>query len=448
MLNKSGENEINEFVKIIIPLLLAEYHQYNLNHNIQDLIATQKIIVFLFLIIYNVEGKEKLKIMFNSNDKAIIKTLKEILVYYKESPKENFISKLILNICFDEYKEKLISFKDNEMDEIYNYIFNELFLCMLEAVPQFSYPPSYDKFIKNVFHCQINTTEIAKYNMNGNFPLLHSACESIMVMMLLKEKFTKKRRENNYNLIGFLENLIINHVAQTKEQYGNEHTSLFRKDDFSNLMIKYFFFSFGNDCFINAFYTPLSKQIDFFESNFTNEKEKFDTKNFELFFDEFVNKLNETFPFILRVLLRLIDIEVKKQFNIDQDNYAPLYTVAIFDFFINPKIEDIYQIGINKKKSMRYIIRIMRNICFKTKFDINDKCSQFNEIIESSNAKLHQFITSKINTINVDNKEELNHLLSSNETIGLNVPMFLYEFDWRVISTLLSLNKEVIDAYK
>ena len=448
LLNESKESEIEEFVKIIIPLLLAEFHQYNLNHNIQDLIAMEKIIIFLFLIIYNIKEKEKIKILFNYNDCIIIKTLKEILIFYKDSPKENFISKLILNICFDEYKEKMISYKDSEIDEIYNYIFNELFLCMLEAVPQFSYPPSYDKFIKNLFHCQIDTAEISKFNTNGNFTLLHSACESILVMMLLKEKFTKKRRDNNYNLVGFIENLIISHVAQTKEQYGNEYTSLFRKDDFSNLMIKYFFFSFGNDCFINAFYTPLSKHITFFEQNFTNEKEKFDTKNFEIFFDEFIDKLTETFPYILKVLLRLIDIEVKKHFEIEKDNFSPLYTVAIFDFFINPKIEDIYQIGINKIKSMRYIIRIIRNICFKTKFDKDDKCSEFNSIIEKLNLKLSKFISSKILSINVDNKDELNSSLSSNDSIGIDVPIFLYEFDWRVISTLLSLNKELIDAYK
>ena len=148
------------------------------------------------------------------------------------------------------------------------------------------------------------------------------------------------------------------------------------------------------------------------------------------------------------MILRLIDIEVKKQYEIEKENFAPLYTVAIFDFFINPKIEDIYQIGINKKKSMRYIIRIMRNICFKTKFDKDDKCSEFNSIIEQSNLKLSKFISSNILSISTDNKDELNSTLSSNDSIGLDVPIFLYEFDWRVISTLLSLNKEVIDAYK
>ena len=90
----------------------------------------------------------------------------------------------------------------------------------------------------------------------------------------------------------------------------------------------------------------------------------------------------------------------------------------------------------------------MRNICFKTKFDKDDKCSEFNSIIEQSNLKLSKFISSNILSISTDNKDELNSTLSSNDSIGLDVPIFLYEFDWIVISTLLSLNKEVIDAYK
>ena len=75
--------EIEEFIKISIPLLLAEFHQYNLNHNMQDLVAMEKIIIFLFLIIYNIKEKEKIKILFKYNDSIIIKTLKEILIFYK-----------------------------------------------------------------------------------------------------------------------------------------------------------------------------------------------------------------------------------------------------------------------------------------------------------------------------------------------------------------------------
>ena len=73
------------------------------------------------------------------------------------------------------------------------------------------------------------------------------------------------------------------------------------------------------------------KYIDYFESNYINEKEKFETKKFVLFFNDFIAKLKETFPYILKVILKIVDIEVKNNYNIDKENFSPLLTVAIFN---------------------------------------------------------------------------------------------------------------------
>lgn len=110
-------------------------------------------------------------------------------------------------------------------------------------------------------------------------------------------------------------------------------------------------------------------------------------------------------------------------------------------------MEDIYGIGIAKKKSMRFIIRIIRNICFKTKFDSDDKCSEFNNVIDECNSKLNELIKKEILAqVVIDDKT--NEKMCSIDSIGIDIPIFLYENDWIVISTLLSLNHEVIEAYQ
>lgn len=410
------------------------------------MISLQKTIIFILLIIYNIKNKSKLITLLTSEEGLIVKTLKQIMIKYKESKKENFISKLILNLCYDEFKVKMLGIKDKEMEELYNKIFSELFMAYPEAAPQFSYPPSYTKFLSDISNLNLDTKNIISFTLNGNFPLLHIASESVIMLLLLKDKYTKKK-SIEFTFFEFITKIVNKHIMLTKEQYADEHTSLFRKDDFSNLIIKYCFIAFGNLCFIDAFYSPIMKYIEYFETNYTNEKEKFEIKNFISFFNDFITKLKITFPYILKVVLKIVDIEVKKNYGIDKDNFAPLFTVAIFNFFINPKVQDIYGIGIAKKKSMRFIIRIMRNICFKTKFDVDDKCSEFNDVIDECNAKLNEFIKNDVlEQVIID--EKINEKMCSIESIGIDIPIFLYEIDWIVISTLLSLNHDVIEAYQ
>lgn len=448
ILNTESQNEqqIVKFIDVFVPFFINEFHQYNIEHKLPQLISLQKTIIFILLIIYNTKNKSKLIALLTSEDCLIIKTLKQVMVKYKKSKKENFISKLILNLCYDEFKIKMLLGKDKEMEQLYNTIFTELFMSYPEAAPQFSNPPSYAKFISDISQLKLDTGNIIAFNLKGNFPLLHIASESIIMLLLLKDKYTKQK-SNEFTFFEFITKIVDKHIMLTKEQYADEHTSLFRKDDFTNIIIKYCFIAFGNLCFIDAFYSPMSKYIDYFESNYINEKEKFETKNFVLFFNDFIAKLKETFPFILKVILKIVDIEVKKNYSIDKDNFSPLLTVAIFNFFINPKVEDIYGIGIAKKKSMRFIIRIMRNICFKTKFDSDDKCSEFNNVIDECNSKLNELIKKEIlDQVVIDDKT--NEKMCSIDSIGIDIPIFLYENDWIVISTLLSLNHEVIEAYQ
>lgn len=82
--------------------------------------------------------------------------------------------------------------------------------------------------------------------------------------------------------------------------------------------------------------------------------------NFTKFFDKFLEKIKKHTPFIIRLVLKLINEYVKKHFKIEPDNISPLYTSYIFNFIMSPRIMDYYDISPSKFSTIRLINRVIR----------------------------------------------------------------------------------------
>lgn len=65
-------------------------------------------------------------------------------------------------------------------------------------------------------------------------------------------------------------------------------------------------------------------------------------------------------PFIIKLLLKLVNEFVKKTFKIEPENLSPLYVCYIFNFIMSPRIMDYYDISPSKFASIRTINRIIR----------------------------------------------------------------------------------------
>ena len=250
--------------------------------------------------------------------------------------------------------------------------------------------------------------------------------------------------ESNFDFISFFKYIINMHIEIIRKEYNNEITSLFRKDDVTNDLIKNLIFLFGNFSFINSFYMVIPN-----EYLYTTEI-IFDLDNFEQFLIEFITKLTQSLPFIIKVVLNIIKNEIEK-INPDEENYSSIYTVLIFNFFISPTILEIYGISLVKFKTLRQLVRILRNICFCKEFDNHDKLSYFNQSIKKFNSFINeQFKKNVFDKIDIKkNKEEINkelnsllvnykniNLIKGNKSILL--PSFCYQFYWENITNVLN----------
>ena len=82
-----------------------------------------------------------------------------------------------------------------------------------------------------------------------------------------------------------------------------------------------------------------------------------------------INKLTTTIPNVLKILLKLVYINVRKVFTIEENNYSPLYTLLIFNFIISPRVQSIYSINSMKCTFVRSLNRLIRNTCYNFQFD-------------------------------------------------------------------------------
>ena len=76
-------------------------------------------------------------------------------------------------------------------------------------------------------------------------------CQNIIPLLL---------SEPNFDFISFFDKLIDKHIEIIREEYDNETNSLFRKDDFTNDLIKNVIYIFGNFTFIKSFYIAMPNE--------------------------------------------------------------------------------------------------------------------------------------------------------------------------------------------
>jgi hypothetical protein len=122
---------------------------------------------------------------------------------------------------------------------------------------------------------------------------------------------------------------------------------------------------------------------------------EFNLDVFENFLHKFLQKLIETLPYIVRVLLKIVYTCVKELDKSDDDCYNVLYNILIFNFFISPATLNLFDISIVKYKSLRQLTRVIRNIFFGKEFDVKDKLNNFNEKVKI----FHKYINDQFNLI-------------------------------------------------
>jgi hypothetical protein len=422
---------IVEKLCIIIEGYLAVYLKASRNNRKIVCSIMKTLILSLYVIYYNIERPEKIIAFFKLNYFTLINTLKKVINIFKEDEDNKEMAHFIINICFDDMKKKIYDYNDDKLAEVYQ---KHVYAEILGLFPSFNEPFDSKDAVFLTFMKNIREMKMDDYI---GFKKLDSDifCRNLIPLLLTTP---------NFDFVSFYINVVNKHIEIIRKEYDNELTSLFRKDDVTNDLVKNLIFIFGNHSFARSFYLIIPNE-------YLSLKEiVFKLEPFEQFFRNFITNLTETLPFIIKVLLKIINTCIKK-INSGEEDYNVIYTVLIFNFFISPTILEIYGISLVKYKSLRQLTRILRNICFGKEFDAKDKLSYFNKIIKKLNSFINEQIKKNIfDTIDIEkDKDSINnelstilvnkkntHLIRGDKSILM--PTFSYQHYWGNISKVLN----------
>jgi hypothetical protein len=435
--NESNYSLIIEKLCIIIEGNLTLYKRTE-KHNKQIICDSMKsFLMFMYLIFYNIKDPKNIALFFKMNSSTTIKTLKKVINIFKDDTKGKSVANFVLNICFDDLKKKIYSYNDNILAEEYQkYVYSEI----LSLYPSFNDPfnaknEEYINFMNNVLEMKMDDyiNNLKKENSD-------IFCKNLMPLLLSHPDF---------NFVNFYTNITNKHIEIIRKEYDNELTSLFRKDDVTNDLTKNLIYIFGNYSFVKSFYLTIPNEyLSVDEVNFNLDK-------FENFWENFIIKLVQSLPYIIKVMLNIINNCLQKMhIGTDEQNYNVVYTVLIFNFFISPTVLELYGLNIVKYKSIRQLTRILRNLCFGKEFDKHDKLSYFNKKIKQFNSFVNEKFKKYIfDIIDIDKEEEnvnkkIKELLinakNSQQIKGdesIILPSFCYEYDWENIKNVLKFEK-------
>lgn len=381
---------------------------------------------------------------------AVVTLLKKL-----EKRDQNYFYSILNNIFLDDYKilyfKKNTSEKDKSLEDIFinsqiyfsnfyndstgKYGINDI-KNMLKKISSFDL--SYDSFFSG------KTIDNLKDKINFKI----SIAQSIIRVVFSKEKkefLNESIEEEKYYEYYFFKNIIDKDLEETFKKYGNDVSIIFRKEDLMDDLIKYVFYIFGNTMMIESYVKPVEKmlkKIGLDDESIENDilaalnlplVRDINREEFEILIKEISETLNKSIPLVLKIILKLLYNLVIKHYKIKKDNFGSLYTALIFNYLVNPKIQELYSINPMKILLVRSLNRLIRNTCFNYKFNETDDLSKFNDLIEQYHPKMKNIIID--NVINLDENNE-NFKKSMKELFTekyLVYPKFLFYKDCKLI---------------
>ena len=459
IINNSKEKE-KDFEKLLEYLLISikdKIKEYEYDPNFNKLMLIQNYIIFFMVLVLNLKNYSSLiKLIFQGN-LGFFNNLRDSIFEMKTRKKNKLLS-ILSNIFLEEYKGIFFNKNDKELEDIFieqQTKFSEL--CS-ETVTFYD-DKTYKKMFQTLLIFDISYANFFSNNnkIKDDEKPSYKLCvaQSLIRVAFSKEKKKFYQEKGNFYEYDLLKRIIDKDMYETKEKFGDEYKTLFRKEDLCDDVIKYMFFIFGNSMLIDCFVMPLKNMLR--KIGITDElieakdplpmKRDITVEEFNTLMGIIIDTLSTKIPDVLKILLKLLYESVRQRFTIEKDNYSPLYTSLIFNFLISPRIQMLYSINPLNCVFVRSLNRILRNTCFNSKFTEGDSLYAFNNNIEANYKKLQKLIREKIISIEINDeiKNSLKDLFTEKYII---YPKFLFYWDSQLLCATIDGGVEQIISFE
>ena len=455
--SKEKEKEFEKLLKYLLESIKEKIKEHSEDPNFNKLMLIQNYIIFFMVLVLNLKNYSSLiKIIFKG-ELEFFNNLRDS-IYEMKTRKKNKLLSILSNIFLEEYKGVFFNKNDKELEDIFidqQTKFSEL--CS-ETVTFYD-DKTYKKMFQTLLKFDISYANFFTNNnkIKDDEKPSYKLCvaQSLIRVAFSKEKKKFYQEKGNFYEYDLLKRIIDKDMYETREKFGDEYKTLFRKEDLCDDVIKYMFFIFGNSMLIDCFVMPLKNMLsnigitdDLIEAKDPLPMKRDITPDeFNTLMNIIIDTLSKKIPDVLKILLKLLYESVMEHFTIEKDNYSPLYTSLIFNFLISPRIQMLYSINPLNCVFVRSLNRILRNTCFNSKFTEGDQLCPFNDNMENNYKKLQKLIKDKIISIviNDDIKNSLKDLFTEKYLI---YPKFLFYWDSQLLCATIDGGVEQIISFE
>ena len=455
--SKDKEKDFEKLLKYLLDSVKEKIKEYSEDPTFNRLMLIQNYIIFFMVLVLNLKSYTSLIKLIFRGKLSFFSELRDNINNMKTRKKKKLLS-ILSNIFLEEYKSVFFDNNDKELEEVFieqQTDFSELCSETVTFYDDSTYKKMFQTLLKfdiSYINFFSNNNKI-KDEEKPSYKLCVS--QSLIRVAFSKEKKKFYKEKGNYYEYDLLKRIIDKDMKETREKFGDEYKTLFRKEDLCDDVIKYMFFIFGNSMLIDCFVMPLKKLLK--DINITEDlieakdplpmKRDIKKEEFNSLMEIIIDTLSTKIPDVLKILLKLLYESVNQHFTIEKNNYSPLYTSLIFNFLISPRIQMLYSINPLNCIFVRSLNRILRNTCFNSKFTEGDPLYEFNESIEINYKKLQKLINEKIISIEIndDIKNSLKDLFTEKYLI---YPKFLFYWDSQLLCATIDGGVEQIISFE
>jgi hypothetical protein len=451
--SKEKEKEFEKLLKYLLDSVKEKIKEYSEDPSFNRLMLIQNYIIFFMVLVLNLKNYTSLIKLIFKGKLSFFSELRDNINNMKTRKRKKLLS-ILSNIFLEEYKSVFFDSNDKEMEELFIEQQTDFSELCSETVTFYD-DSTYKKMFQTLLKFDISYINFFSNNnkIKDEEKPSYKLCvaQSLIRVAFSKEKKKFYKEKGNYYEYDLLKRIIDKDMKETREKFGDEYKTLFRKEDLCDDVIKYMFFIFGNSMLIDCFVMPLKKMLK--NLNITDDlieikdplpmKRDIKKEEFNSLMEIIIDTLSTKIPDVLKILLKLLYESVNQHFTIEKNNYSPLYTSLIFNFLISPRIQMLYSINPLNCIFVRSLNRILRNTCFNSKFAEGDSLYEFNESIEINYKKLQKLINEKIISIEIndDIKNSLKDLFTEKYLI---YPKFLFYWDSQLLCATIDGGVEQI----
>ncbi|MCQ2817879.1 MAG: hypothetical protein MJ252_11495 [archaeon] len=423
------KNKFKDFLEMLIDPLKSKAHNIKKSAPYLDVSIFQNYLIFFMTVTLNLkEQSDYVYAVFHKKHKYF-KKIREIIMSLPDIYKNLFLG-IISYIFQKEYLGLYYNKSDKSLEELFLHEyqkFSKIYTGNLSSLNKETYVKMFDRLLKFDFAYDYFFQNSKTEALSDDAPS-YKLCiaQSVIRVAFSKEKTTYVPNERFYEF-KFLSTVIEQDMKDTQKRFGDEVKTLFRKEDLCDDIIKYMFFIFGNSMLIESFIKPVNE----FRLKEKQNKKKLELtiEDYEFIMNTLIDKITQSIPLVLKILLKLVYVFVKKYFTVDEGYYSPLYTLLFFNFILSPRVQFIYDITEDKVLFLKDLNRLVRNTCYNNQFNSIDPLCIFNEKIKEYNIKMKKFVVDNILSIDIEDESiqmSLSELFTEKYLI---YPKFLFYLD-------------------